>query len=59
MSARLTPAIVHIATAVMRDPDAGARYCEQWLVDVDGAAKLAVSPLRWAGRVGSARRAYP
>ncbi|GAA4261584.1 hypothetical protein [Dactylosporangium darangshiense] len=45
MSARLGRAIVYIAAAVMPDPDTRARYREQWLADVDGAAELGLSSL--------------
>jgi hypothetical protein len=45
MSARLGRAIVHVASAVMPNRATRARYREQWLADVDGAAELGLSPL--------------
>jgi hypothetical protein len=48
MSARIARWIVTAAVTVVPDQDARARYREQWLADVDGAAELAVSPTRVA-----------
>jgi hypothetical protein len=45
MSARLASAVVRAGTALMPDPAVRARYREQWLADVDGAADLGLSPL--------------
>jgi hypothetical protein len=52
MSARIARWIVAAAASAVPDPDTRARYREQWLADVDGAAELAMSPTRVA--VGAA-----
>lgn len=41
----LARAIVHLATAAIPDPEAYARYREQWLADLDGAAEVGLPAL--------------
>ena len=45
MSARLARLVVYLGTAVLPDSATRARYREQWLADVDGAAEVGLSPL--------------
>jgi hypothetical protein len=55
MTARLARAIVYLGSAVIPDASTRARYREQWLADVDGAAEVGLTPIRVA--VGAATAA--
>jgi hypothetical protein len=48
MSDGFARALVRAATAVIADAGVRARYREQWLADVDGAAELGMRPTRVA-----------
>ncbi|GAB3415407.1 hypothetical protein [Flindersiella endophytica] len=45
MRRQLAIRLVRIAVSLIRDPRRRARYEEQWLADIDGAAEVGLSPL--------------
>jgi hypothetical protein len=48
VSARFAHRLTDLAAGLIRDPAARARYREQWLADIEGAAELGLRPNRIA-----------